>query len=259
MTEKDLTHTIVLRASLATALKKKYNATLEKVLKIIDRESPNTFAKVDSLFPAIAKELDISLEQLNKILKYYVKISFHRGKIYAQDSYNKMTGQTVAIGFNMRHERALNNVLRMGFNDVKNVNDDIKNNLRKSLYKSIELGEGSAGARKRIEGVFKELPAAEKKKFQTNVRITPEYRAQLIARTSIIKAYNNSAIEQLKQFGFEKKKWVSKLDSRTSSNCKELNGQVVGIDDYFSTKKGERFYSPPGHVNCRSLIQGVLR
>ena len=47
----------------------------------------------------------------------------------------------------------------------------------------------------------------------------------------------------------KKVRWVSTLDSRTTTLCKSLDGQEFDID------KGPR---PPAHVNCRSTIVPVL-
>lgn len=254
----DPTKTTMLRIELAKLLKKRYGTTMNKVLRVIDKYKPNTLAQIDSLFPKIGKVLDINNKKVNTLLGSYMGKSFKKGLNKTQLNINARSKQNINLGFNLKHQKALNNVLRMGFTDVKNVNDSIKNDLRRSLYDAMNNGEGIKGAKERIIASFKKKPKKELKAFQKDSRLTPEYRAELIARTSIIKSYNEAAVEQLKQLGIKKKKWIAKMDKSTCEICKGLNNQVVGIDDQFEFKE-KKYNTAPVHPNCKCMIIGVLK
>ena len=89
-------------------------------------------------------------------------------------------------------------------------------------------------------------------------------RAQTIARTETNDATTFSLTESWARADEEglmppgtKKQWVSFIDStRTSEQCKDLNNNIVGLKEDFSTIAGGGFTGPrpPAHPNCRSTI-----
>lgn len=95
-------------------------------------------------------------------------------------------------------------------------------------------------------------------------------RAERIARTETIKAFNYGSVEQYKEEGVEKKGWLSALDERTRQppesefNHWEAHGEEVPIDEPF-TKTGEDLMYPgdpdgsPGNIiNCRCAPYPVV-
>ena len=82
-------------------------------------------------------------------------------------------------------------------------------------------------------------------------------RAAAIARTetndamtfSLTESWSKATDEGLMPKG-TKKKWVAFIDEeRTSDECKDLDGEEVGLNDDFSTSEGEGFTGPrpPAH------------
>lgn len=95
-------------------------------------------------------------------------------------------------------------------------------------------------------------------------------RAKTIARTETNEALAHGLLTSWKQAAEEdlippdaKKEWVAMMDTdprtrkpRTSPICRALNGQIVGIDEEFSTTDAGGFTGngPPAHPNCRSTV-----
>lgn len=80
---------------------------------------------------------------------------------------------------------------------------------------------------------------------------TTRRQAETIVRSTVNHATNQSRLEFFKENEdiIKGLKWVSTLDSRTSSTCAALDGKVFPVD------KGPR---PPAHPNCRSTMTAVL-
>jgi SPP1 gp7 family putative phage head morphogenesis protein len=70
----------------------------------------------------------------------------------------------------------------------------------------------------------------------------------MIARTEIIRTYNQGAINQYKKVGVTKWKWLTAYDDRTCEQCASLDGKIF--------KMGAP--QPPLHVNCRCSVAPYL-
>lgn len=88
-------------------------------------------------------------------------------------------------------------------------------------------------------------------------------RAQTIARTETNDATTFSLTESWDRADEEglmppetKKQWVAFIGPRTSKQCIDLNNDIVGLKEDFSTTAGAGFTGPrpPAHANCRSTI-----
>lgn len=105
-------------------------------------------------------------------------------------------------------------------------------------------GETTANIVRRIRGT-------RAAKYTDGVLAIAKRDAEAVTRTALQHAANQSRNEV---WARNKKvirgvKWVSTLDSRTSTICRSLDGQVFPVDS------GPR---PPAHVNCRSSTTAVL-
>ena len=83
------------------------------------------------------------------------------------------------------------------------------------------------------------------------------YRAQMIARTEIAAAYNNSEHEAVKQaikdrimLPTTEKTWLDAGDNRRCEICKGLNGTSLPIGQLFTCG----FQVPPAHPHCRCVV-----
>ncbi|OFW78889.1 MAG: hypothetical protein A2201_07760, partial [Alicyclobacillus sp. RIFOXYA1_FULL_53_8] len=59
----------------------------------------------------------------------------------------------------------------------------------------------------------------------------PAYRTEMIARTETLRASNAGSNQIYKDWGSEKKEWLSTRDNRTRPDHAEADGQVVGINE----------------------------
>jgi len=91
-------------------------------------------------------------------------------------------------------------------------------------------------------------------------------RATMIARTETNRFMSSAKLSSYKKSGIVKAvQWDSFLDNRTSSICRELDQKIVPLGKYFDVdvKEGLKvkhytFDHPPGHPNCRSIINPIF-
>lgn len=126
------------------------------------------------------------------------------------------------------------------FNNIVDMTEEIKNDLRAELKRGIMAGEGVTNLKKRVEKVFD----------------VGENRAEMIARTETNRAEGQGRLQGFKSSGEDfLKRWVSAKDDRTSDLCLRLHGQTVGINENFKDKQsGWEGPTHPAHVNCRSTV-----
>ena len=97
----------------------------------------------------------------------------------------------------------------------------------------------------------KELVKRVKKEFKT----VSNTSAERISRTETTRIVNQGKCQGYNDSGLDGElEWVSIIDGKTSSECKELDGQKVRIGGLFRLKDGREFEHPPAHVSCRSCI-----
>ena len=261
-TMTDQTKTTTMAFDLSKFTRDKYKVLMDKLIVLIGKEKPTTIAQVDAMFPKLGAEIDATEPGLKKLYDSFMRKVYKKGRIAADKSAQSILGQEVKLPFNQTHKRALIAVEKMAFLNIKNVNTEVKIDLRRGLYESIQNGEGVEGLTNRVEAALKKKPKKASKDVQADARDTPEFRAVLIARTELVNAYNQGNLQNLKQAGFEKKKWVTGKDERTCFICKPMDGQVRKIDELFVGKapngKILKTMAPTIHPNCRCSIIGVL-
>lgn len=82
------------------------------------------------------------------------------------------------------------------------------------------------------------------------------YRAEMIARTEIINAYNNGELGAVQQaihegkMGKTKKRWVTGGDERVCDICARLDGVEVPMDEMFPGG----YEAPTAHPHCRCVL-----
>lgn len=126
------------------------------------------------------------------------------------------------------------------FQNIKDMDEEIVNDIRAELQRGLMNGEGVDKLNKRIGKIFK----------------SAEDRVEAITRTETTRASNMGSMQAMKQSGEKvKKKWVAHIDERTSGICSRLHNQEVYINENFKDPQTEEEYqSPPSHVNCRSSL-----
>ncbi len=116
--------------------------------------------------------------------------------------------------------------------------DSIINTSREQLIRefteSFENKESRAELVKRIEGLYQDISKG---------------RAEVIARTEVHAAVQNSTLETYKQAGMPTKIWVTVGDERVRPEHEEIDGEEVPIDGVFSNG-----LETPSEPNCRCQI-----
>jgi hypothetical protein len=119
---------------------------------------------------------------------------------------------------------------------VSNVSDTTRKLIRESVAKSIALGEDADYAAARLMDV-----------------IDNPIRAQLIAQTEPVNAYQTGLKHYALQTGAKEKTWDGL--SGACQICSPLIGKTLPIDDLFVLANGREIDRPAGHPRCRcSLI-----
>jgi len=89
-----------------------------------------------------------------------------------------------------------------------------------------------------------------------------EHRIRLIARTSLMRTYNTTALKHYRGFGIQQYRYLAHATACTDpkelpdgtvveGGCIELHNQIYPIDD--------EVHVPPIHPNCRCTIVPVLK
>lgn len=140
----------------------------------------------------------------------------------------------------MINKRAVQYIQDYAFNNIMDLTEEIKNDLRAELQRGIMSGEGITDLKNRVKKVFD----------------SGENRAEMIARTETTRAENQGKLQAFKSSNEDfLKKWVATKDDRTSEICMRLNGQTVGLNENFKDDEtGWEGPAPPAHVNCRSSV-----
>ena len=217
---------------LIKAFKRTFDAIEKEIKEIVKRSTG--LKVVDGL-----KALD--MEVINKILQL-VSLETLRNVVDRSIKANYINGMddvAEGIGRNfMPNPEALNFLQNYTFDNVKGLEEDIKNKLRQELQRGIMAGEGTPKLAKRVSEVM-------------DIGMN---RAKAIARTETNRAENMGSLDGWRQSGLDmEKEWLAVIDGRTSQICKALDGKKIGINDKFKYK-GDVFDSPPSHVSCRSTL-----
>lgn len=110
------------------------------------------------------------------------------------------------------------------------INDD----LTKNLIKGTSVQKMAADLKERCDTAYK--------------------HAERLVRTETNYALNQGHLNGYKKAGVKKYEILAKLDARTSTICREKNGQIVEIEE--GGQVGEN--CPPFHPNCRSTIIPII-
>ena len=79
-------------------------------------------------------------------------------------------------------------------------------------------------------------------------------RAELMARTTSIWAYNNGAMQAYREEGIGAVEWVATIDGLTDPVCAATDGEQQEIGKPFSNGVEQ----PPVHPNCRCAVVPVV-
>lgn len=143
--------------------------------------------------------------------------------------------------------------------------DDLRDNDKKRVWRTVLDGmvQGSS-----TQDIINNVLGRKSLRYKDGVREVSRRGAQALVRTAI-----NHSTNQGRQMVWDDNsdivsmvKWVSTLDTRTSSICRFRDGRVgpVSPDPNFIPPKGEKklrpqMARPPAHPNCRSTTVAVTK
>lgn len=116
--------------------------------------------------------------------------------------------------------------------EIDSLSADAKKVLTRSLIDGITAGEGARVLARRIEDDM----------------AMPRQRAELIARTETMRAFNDASKEQYARYGIERVEWLATPDGRTCSVCGALHGRSWPLG---------KEPPCPAHPRCRCVILPV--
>ena len=138
----------------------------------------------------------------------------------------------------------INTITEFAFNNIKDMNQELVNNLRKQITMGLLNKENMNQIKKRIKEQF----------------VISENRARAILQTETNRIYGTGSYNAAKQSGIEFYKYIdATLDKRTSEICKDLDlrygspEQAIPIDDKFKLINGKEELHNPYHVGCRTV------
>ena len=220
------------KIDLTNLLKKILKQNKQKIYKELDKfKGENKLAEIKTFNQDIIKAITgaITIKTAGDIIKKAIRDEFLKGLENAGKELNRNF---------LPDQRAVEFLQNYTFNNISDLNEEMKNDLRAELERGILNGESIPKLKERVDKIINK----------------GENRAEIIARTETIRASNQGHLVGYKQAGIKGKKvWVAKIDSKTCSVCKELNGQEVDLDENFKFKGGEIFL-PPLHPQCRCTI-----
>jgi SPP1 gp7 family putative phage head morphogenesis protein len=143
-----------------------------------------------------------------------------------------------------------------------NVNDTTKRQIQELFKQALDEGNSVPQIEKKLRSLFTDIS---------------KVRANMIARSEVIRAHNAAADASYIQSGVvEKKKWYTAADERRCAWCKEMHGKEILVSETWFNQ-GDRFvitdaegkartmkldYSeiryPPLHVKCRCVLLPII-
>lgn len=205
----------------------------DKIIEVLESQGkPEQLLQIKGIddLPGIIKKI-FELFSFKKIVDDVIGVQFEKG----WDKSEKQIDQNIQM-----NRKALEFLQNHTFDNIKDMTEEIANDLKAELSRGIINGESIPKLKKRVSKVF-------------NVG---ENRAEMISITEVNRAENNGKLLAMKGSGLDyDKKAISAHDDRTSELCKRMDGQTVGLDEKFKdTKTGQEWECPPFHVRCRTAI-----
>ena len=120
--------------------------------------------------------------------------------------------------------------------EIDSMSADLKKQLTSSLLEGLEAGEGARDLSKRVAGDL----------------AMDRNRAELIARTETMRAFNDTAVAQYRTADVEKVQWWAAIDDRTCDVCGDFGGYHGKIFDI------DKAPECPAHPRCRCVLLPVI-
>lgn len=232
---------------------------------------------LDNLFSDQEKEVIANLENKLKSYPKYIKVSANSFLFNLFDQNRKwlsvllpfikdiiLQQSAEAYDFlgmggviDISQQRAAEFLKTDGVAFIRGANETTRNKLKEELAEGLLRGESIDKLKKRVDKIFENATA---------------HRAEMIARSEVLRATNFATEETYRQSGVVmRKEWLTALDERTCSFCEKMDGKIIDVqEDFFSkgdvyTVEGQKLdidYSnvayPPLHTGCRCTLIPVI-
>ena len=240
--KSDPTHTKMLRISYEKMLTRRFKQFIHNVipmLKPVIKQEQNRFYTFTTrqMEGIIDYELYYTVENhLNIDIERYLNQGYTRGMNNAVKDIKKAShGALVPSEYLTPLDMEAMNILRdNNVALVKNVGMDARKTIVRIINEGLLQGQG-------IDKIARNI-----RKTTTAMTIN---RSKIIARTEIIRSYNQASINRYKNNGIKKYQWLTAFDDRTCDDCAGLDGSMHPVDG------GVR---PHLHPNCRCTVIPVI-
>jgi SPP1 gp7 family putative phage head morphogenesis protein len=175
----------------------------------------------------------------------YLLDSYKRGIMRARQEMIKagMTVPTIEMSggigvslMNPMHINSMGLLFTRAYNELKGVTDAMDAAISRILAQGIADGDGPRLLARKIVATINgeklgELGLTDK----LGRYISPKRRAEMIARTEIIRSFADATLNEYRNWGVlglsTKAEWVSAADSRVCPRCLEMEGKVFTLDE----------------------------
>lgn len=250
----------------ARKIKKELEDSKKRLLEVIESQA-NGSSQLQNIkseeFEVEVKSLNdvikkiggfVSIDGIKNYLSEFMKKQFNKGAVQGEE---KVNNAGHAYNYVPDYD-AINYMSDYTFDNIKDIEKEVENDLRQELQRGYMNGEGVTSLKNRVKNVFD----------------THDQRAETIARTESNRASNFGKLNAFKQSGVSSKKWLLWTDdSRTSKITRELHKKygspekAIDMNDNFKLKVtvGNKVWNidqpaPPFHPNERDemMIEPVF-
>jgi len=239
---RDPTHTLALRALYARQLRglfrrfiKSYLEALSSYMEMIAKRNTmqGIMLSIDDAMQGIDNHLDAEVNSKAPAIINKNTENAYKGGLRNASRQLKRYGLLIGINPMPRDIEAMGILKANSLSLVKALGTDAKKDIIRIISEGYMNGWGIPQMSREIRG-----------KVGTMTR----YRADMIARTETIRAYNEAARNTYKKAGVKKYIWVAAYGERTCPECADRDGNIYDMDDS----------PPPLHPNCRCSISPVI-
>lgn len=214
----------------ARQIKKELEASLDNQFLQQIKSSPDQKAVINEVMEKLDHMMDTVDENIAAPLLLSIRNIFQKG-LESVETELRLIFQP--------NQKAIEFVHNYTFHNIKDMTEEIANDLRAEIQRGLLNGEGVHQIKQRVNKVFE-------------VSLT---RSETIARTELNRAFNMGSLEGYKQSGLQGEvEWSAVVDEKTSPICRYLNGKTVKLGENFRYTDGTEYQAPPAHPNCRSTI-----
>jgi SPP1 gp7 family putative phage head morphogenesis protein len=265
----DPSQTATLRNAFAQAMQKRFNTFRKTVIEVVDEDDvfglmvnrkpgPRAFAfprssdKVGAFMKWLKQQAEDDILQVTQIEQVGASVDAAWTNTYIRQSYKKgihkarqqlgtaaqpfsLTGGIEAAMVNAFHVDRLGLLYTRAFNDLQGITQAMDKQISKVLAEGLAKGLNPRAIARQlnqvITGMGKDLSITD-----TLGRYIPaKRRAELLARTEIIRAHAEAQLQEFENWGIEgvsvKAEILTTKDKRTCPRCLRLEKQVFTIDE----------------------------